>query len=82
MTAPHAIESEGAPPLTWASCLASSFCFCRLRNSSLQREGCTCSTRTWMRFLSILWPTWHCTPLLSGLALTLLLPPLEPSKHG
>ena len=44
------MRSGHAPPLSFASCFSESFALTRFKKSSLHRDGCTCSTRTWMRF--------------------------------
>ena len=43
-----------SPPLALASCLISSFSLLLFKNSSLHREGLTCSMRTWIRLGMIL----------------------------
>ena len=45
--------AKDALPCSLASFLSSSCVARRLRKSSRQRDGTTCSTRTWMRFLMI-----------------------------
>lgn len=41
--------AHNSPPLTLASCFSLSFVSRRIRKSSRQRLGCTCSMRTWRR---------------------------------
>jgi hypothetical protein len=49
-------EESDAPPAFLASAFLASFSTRRFKKSSRQRLGCTCSTRTWMRFLISLFP--------------------------